>query len=304
MSYPIDLVLVRHGQSEGNLAQEHSLKGDNSYWTEDLHKRHTSRYRLTDLGIEQAKYTGNWIRENIAHSFDRYYVSEYIRAQETAAHLGFEDAEWFSEFFLREQDMGLLQGLSKTQRQEKYGDILKVKELDAYYFQPPGGESIANVCLRVERWLSDLKRQSSGMRVVCVCHGNILKALRIRIEKIKQSQWIHLGSSFNATHNCQVIHYSRRSPLTGKVHNDIKWMRSICPWDTRLSPNEWRVIERPTYTNQCLLEAMDHIPRIVNNKEGDCLAYYQSLDQEQVKYPSESSEDYYESSEDVYYEYE
>eukprot|EP01129_Flabellula_baltica_P016782 TRINITY_DN9103_c0_g1_i1.p1 TRINITY_DN9103_c0_g1~~TRINITY_DN9103_c0_g1_i1.p1 ORF type:complete len:303 (-),score=68.53 TRINITY_DN9103_c0_g1_i1:22-930(-) len=302
MSYPIDLVLVRHGESEGNLAQAFSMKGDNRFWTPEFHKRHTSRYRLTDLGIEQAVCAGNWIKENISDNFDRFYVSEYVRAKETAAYLGFENSEWLSEFFLREQDMGLLQGLSKTERKEKYGDILKVKELDAYYFQPPGGESIANVCLRVERWLSDLKRQSSGMRVVCVCHGNILKALRIRIEKIKQQDWHGLGESWNATQNCQIIHYTRRNPWTGKVHNDIRYMRSICPWDTRLSPNEWVEINRPTFSNADLLESVQKVPRLVTNLEGDNLEALQSRDHQQVRYPTKENLSDEDSRE--YYEYE
>jgi len=264
--------LVRHGQSEGNLAQDASEEGDNSFWTPEFHKRHTSRYRLTDLGIEQAIVAGEWVKENITGTFDRYYTSEYVRAKETAFHLGFEHAEWLSEFFLREQDMGLLQGLSKSERKEKYGDLLKVKELDAYYFQPPGGESIANVCLRVERWLSDLKRTSSGMRVLCVCHGNILKALRIRIEKLKQQDWIELGNPINVTENCHIIQYSRRDPKTGRISGDFKFMRSVCPWDMRRSTNKWVEIDRPTLTNEKMQDSVELIPRLINNKEGDDLA--------------------------------
>jgi len=40
-----------------------SKLGDFSYWTEELKNRHTSRYRLTDLGIEQSKITGEWIKK-------------------------------------------------------------------------------------------------------------------------------------------------------------------------------------------------------------------------------------------------
>jgi len=154
---------------------------------------------------------------------------------------------------------------------EKYGDSLRIKELDAYYFQPPSGESIAGVCLRIEHWLSDLKKSSSGLRVVCVCHGNVMKALRIRIEKIKQQDWIELENSVNTTENCHIIHYSRRDPYTGKISSDFKFMRSVCPWDTRRSANEWTEIMRPTFTSKELRETSEIIPRIVNNALGDNL---------------------------------
>lgn len=42
---PIDLVLVRHGQSEGNLAQAKSKKGDDCFWTPDFSQRPSSMVR-------------------------------------------------------------------------------------------------------------------------------------------------------------------------------------------------------------------------------------------------------------------
>ena len=42
--YPIDLVLIRHGQSEGNLAQARSNEADDGYWNvQEFKERHTSR---------------------------------------------------------------------------------------------------------------------------------------------------------------------------------------------------------------------------------------------------------------------
>ena len=55
---PLDLVLVRHGESEGNVAQEWSKLGDDSLWTEEFRQRHSSRYRLTLKGREQVRGGG------------------------------------------------------------------------------------------------------------------------------------------------------------------------------------------------------------------------------------------------------
>src|SRR6476469_2760454 len=104
MTMPIDLVLVRHGESEGNVIFRKAAAGDHSHVNEAFLNRHSSRWRLTDLGVRQAHAAGRWLRQNVAEAVDRYYVSEYLRAMETAGHLGFHPARWHSEFFLRERD--------------------------------------------------------------------------------------------------------------------------------------------------------------------------------------------------------
>ena len=70
--WPLELVLVRHGQSEGNEAVARSQTGDLSAYTPEFKNKHSSTYRLTDKGIQQAKVAGQWIRDNIGDKFDRY----------------------------------------------------------------------------------------------------------------------------------------------------------------------------------------------------------------------------------------
>jgi len=269
MKYPTDLVLVRHGQSEGNLAKHFAKLGDDSYWTEELKHRHTSKYRLTELGIEQSKLTGKWLKENISETFDRYYTSEYLRAKETAAYLNFEGAEWFSEFYLREQDMGNMEEFEQNiEHEENYNREIDRKSIDAFYYAPPGGESIANCCLRVDVWLDNLRKSCSGQTVIAVCHGNILKAIRIRLEHLRQEDWIKIKNHdiHYISYNCQIVHYSRRDPNTGKIHRNFEFVRSTCPWDLRRSePNEWTKIPRVKLTNELLLKSISEVPQLVNS---------------------------------------
>src|ERR1700722_18361885 len=82
MAMPLDLVLIRHGESEGNVAFGKSRQGDDSHFTPKFLTRHSSHWRLTTRGAHQARCAGDWLRENVAESFDRYYVSEYLRAME------------------------------------------------------------------------------------------------------------------------------------------------------------------------------------------------------------------------------
>ena len=67
---PVDLVLVRHGESEGNLAQFRSKRGIEDDWQGPFGERHSSKYRLTDMGRSQAKQAGEFIKNNIYDSFD------------------------------------------------------------------------------------------------------------------------------------------------------------------------------------------------------------------------------------------
>lgn len=67
----------------------------------------------------------------------RYYCSEYVRAQETAALLGFENAKWHVEFYLREQDRGVLAGKSVAEREKNYSDLVETVKRDTFYVAPP-----------------------------------------------------------------------------------------------------------------------------------------------------------------------
>lgn len=264
--FPIDLVLIRHGESEGNLAQEKSKQGDDSLWTKELLNKHNSMYRLTSLGQEQARVTGEWIRENIADRFDQYYCSEYIRAIETASLLGFESARWYPDIFLREQDKGVLEGQSITGKLDNFGDELRRRERQEIYFAPMGGESIAQCAQRIDLWLIELERYCSGMRVIVVCHGDIMKAMRLRIERLKQSQWQCFQTDREyKTHNCSVVHYSRRNPVTKDVHSRLSWVRSVCPWNTSLSSREWKNFKNQGLTNEELQQIVNTVPRFCDD---------------------------------------
>jgi len=260
--FPIDLILIRHGESEGNLAQEFAKQGDESYWTEELMKKHNSLYRLTSLGQEQAKIAGQWIRDNISTRFDQYYCSEYVRALETAALLGFEGAHWCPEIFLREQDKGVLEGQSEITRKEIYELELKRKEREFVYWAPLGGESIAQCVQRIELWLFELERYCSGFRVLVVCHGDIMKSIRLRLESLRQSEWGCFQTDPDyRTYNCSLVHYSRRHPVTGDVHSRMCFVRSICPWDLSKTSCKWKQLPRIAFTNEELLNIVNNVPR-------------------------------------------
>lgn len=265
MALPIDLVLVRHGESEGNLARRLSEHGDNSLFTQEFCRRHSSRLRLTDRGKEQAGCAGEWIQRNIGSYFDRYLVSGYARAMETAALLELPDATWYQDFYLRERDIGEFDSMPEDEKRDKYPAIYDRFTLDPFYWKPPNGESVAELCARVDRVLETLHRECSDKKAIVVCHGMVMSGFMIRIERLTPYQFLQ-KSEFKATRdrirNCQIIHYSRRDPETNQISSRADWVRSICPWDLENSRTDWREIRRPSFSNEDLLKLVEEFPRI------------------------------------------
>ena len=263
MTMPLDLVLVRHGESEGNVAFGLSRHGDNSHYTPEFLTRHNSKWRLTDQGRQQAAAAGAWLRAEVSPAFDRCYVSEYVRALETAAHLRFADAVWYREFYLRERDWGALDLLTFQERRDRYGEDLKRRELDTFFWTPPNGESMATLCLRIDRVLTTLHRECTDQRVLIVCHGEVMWGFRVRLERMAPERYRLLDQSrdpLDKIHNCQVLHYTRRDPESGAVAAHLNWMRSVCPWDPKRSSNEWETISRERFTNEELLKVVAQTP--------------------------------------------
>eukprot|EP01118_Nematostelium_gracile_P015019 TRINITY_DN5947_c0_g1_i2.p1 TRINITY_DN5947_c0_g1~~TRINITY_DN5947_c0_g1_i2.p1 ORF type:complete len:286 (-),score=76.89 TRINITY_DN5947_c0_g1_i2:31-888(-) len=264
-----EIVLVRHGQSEGNEAVARSKKGDLSAYTDEFKQKHSSTYRLTDKGIEQAKVAGKWIKQNISDRFDRYYTSEYVRAMETAALLDLPGAEWYTEIMLRERDKGQMDNVSWIERNEKFSDEMKRRRRDAFFWAPIGGESIAAVCNRIDHTFNTLRRDCSCKRVIIVCHGEVMWALRVRLEKLSQISFHQLQKSDDPRdkiHNSQIIQYTRIHPDTGEISPYFKFMRSVCPWKPQYSMENWVEFERPIYSNQDLMKSVNTVPRYVNNQ--------------------------------------
>lgn len=265
---PIDLIFVRHGQSEGNLAHRMSEKGDNSFFTPEFRDRHSRAFRLTDNGIEQAKSAGEWLRKNIPMPLDRFYVSDYVRAKETAFHLQLPQAQWRIEYQLRERDKALMDNCPIEDQEKLFALEQAQYKMDSFLSYPAGGgESIATLCLRLKTdIISHLARECSDKRVVVVCHGHVMRALQLELEDLGHDDFIRLDSSqepADKIYNCQIIWYSRWDPDTLKLGDKLVAVRSICTHGT-VGDYGWRRIQHHRYSNEDLLEDVQKYPRHLN----------------------------------------
>lgn len=265
MGMPADLILVRHGESEGNVESARARAGDPKAFAGEFQQRHSSLWRLTDHGLWQAEAAGLWIRREIGDRFDGYFVSEYIRAIETALTLRLPDAEWRRSFKLRERDWGQLDHLSHEDRTNTFAKEFERRKIDGFYWAPPGGESMAQMCDRIHDIFDTLHREFDGKQVIIVCHGDVMWGFRVLLERIPIEDYLELDRSTaprDRIHNCQILHYTRHDPATGRHDRHFVALRSICPWDRSRARNQWQPIERKKLSNDELRVIVDRVPRI------------------------------------------
>jgi len=267
MALPADLLLVRHGESEGNVAVNASKRGDESYMHQKFMEQHSSRWRLSVRGREQAQLTGLWLRENFPGGFDRYYVSEFTRALETAALLDLPDANWYINPYLRERWRGDMDRISLAQKSSLLEQSLADKKTTPYYWRPPNGESLVEVGARLRLVLETLHRECSGKRVIIVCHGEVMEAFRIELEQMREHQYLEWDQAKETDktlqiRNCQIFHYSRREPggKSAELAAHMDWKRSLCPSLDQYG--DWHPIQRKRYSSQDLLELAETAPHL------------------------------------------
>src|SRR3989344_1938406 len=162
MSWPRLLVLVRHGESEGNLKTADERAG---------FCKATYDYALTPYGRWQAEITGQYLRDSF-HEFDVNYTSYYRRARETLAII-YPEARVYEDPRLAEAQRGIWHTLTKAQMAEVMPWELERKEREGlYHYRPYGGENWPDVEMRIHSFLGTLNRDYSGQRVLIVGHGH------------------------------------------------------------------------------------------------------------------------------------
>ena len=272
MTMPIDLVLVRHGQSEGNKASRLAEAGDATDASlRVLRDRHTSYWRLTDQGCRQARHAGAWLRrtfgDNPTVPFGRCCVSEFVRAKETAGLLGLHGARWYTDYNLTERDWGELGRCDMRERRARFSDALERRDHEPFFWRPAGGESFADLCHRLRAPLSTWHRECFDGSVIAVCHGEVMRGFEVLLERMTQEEFRRRVLSHDPSdriHNCQINWYSRRNPTTGALERRVNWIRRVRPAETPLWDTGWQCIERATYSNDELLAEARRFERMLS----------------------------------------
>ena len=187
---PKRLILVRHGESEGNV--DHTIYA--SVADNALH--------LTEKGWMQALSAGRALKEIVGEEQTCFYVSPYVRTRETfhaiaSAWGGLEHVRWHEDPRIREQDFGNFQDLEATARQKE-----ERKQFGSFYYRfPQGGESGADVYDRVSSFMESLYRHWSEHpqidNYVLVIHGVSIAAFLMRFFKYSVDEFHQYENSTN-----------------------------------------------------------------------------------------------------------
>lgn len=264
MPFPLRTVIIRHGESAINKANRLARKGMSV--PKSLLDQHNSKCRLTDTGVTQAMAASRWLKKEGYTSFDRYYVSSYIRALETAGHLKLRREEWKIEPYLRERELGHLE-MTPTERKRLFAGEEDRRKANYLGWRPPGGQSLHDLRLQLEQVRDDLVRKCGEGTAIIVCHSEIMWMFRALFEELTDERLLHLMRSKRAQdqiHNCQILEYTRinpRDPTT--ITPNVRWMRSICPWDLTRSSNRWTAIKKQRYSGEALLTIANRHPRFI-----------------------------------------
>jgi broad specificity phosphatase PhoE len=165
MTNPV-LYYVRHGETDWNVAGR--LQG----WHDPA---------LNAVGRRQAAVCADILRDLIEREgcspLDYGYVTSPLqRARQTAeimrAALGLAPGEYRVDPRLREIGFGEWEGLTLREVRSRAPQALAARERDKWAFVPPGGESYAQVALRMREWYEAL----NGNTVV-IAHGGTARAL-------------------------------------------------------------------------------------------------------------------------------
>ena len=182
MGMPLDLYVIRHGESEANVIINAGEQGDNSLYTQDNVTVPDRSWRLTATGRKQADCIGRWLVAQ-QQLFDRYLVSPYVRTRETAATMALPKAKWEETRVLRERSWGEINTITQDDFRTNYARNWMFKRTDPLYWRPPAGESIADVSEnRVHNLLTSLNRRAEAESVVAVTHGDFMLALMLTLE--------------------------------------------------------------------------------------------------------------------------
>lgn len=165
------LILVRHGETE---------------WNRDGRIQGQLDVVLSEVGRAQAKRLAKRLAgEELA----AVYTSDLARASETAAIVA--EPHGLTPVLvrqLREVCLGVWQGLTMAEVQERYAENYTAWRADSIVNPPLSGECFAEVADRGERAVREIATRHAGETTVVVAHGGTTKAVVCRLLEVDLAQ--------------------------------------------------------------------------------------------------------------------
>jgi broad specificity phosphatase PhoE len=208
--WPAELLLVRHGESAGNVARDHAEAGGHHVIA--LQERDMD-VPLSARGERQAEALGRWLADLGRRRPTVVLASPYLRACETAR-IAATTADLrvpvHLDERLREREFGLLDGLTTGGIAARFpAEAERRAKVGKFYHRPPGGESWADVGLRVRSALDTVVREHPGERVMVVAHQVVVHMFRYVLEHLTEAEVLAMSRSRELA-NCSVTTFVRQ----------------------------------------------------------------------------------------------
>ena len=175
------LIIVRHGQTEWNIA--------------GIRQGHLDSC-LTSKGIAQAKA----LAERLARErFSALYSSDLGRAMQTASAISeLTGHSIITDARLRERHLGIFQGLSGDEINAKYPEERRLFRTIGPDYVIPGGESMRQQVERNVAFLNELAQKHVGETIVVVTHGGVVSGffrhtLAIPLDAPRRFEFVNAG---------------------------------------------------------------------------------------------------------------
>jgi broad specificity phosphatase PhoE len=192
-----ELLLVRHGESEGNVAA--TMARQAGAHVIEVPARDAD-VRLSATGREQALALGRLFADfPEEHRPAAVWSSPYVRARQTAE-LAVKTGGWPAGILiderLRDRELGILDMLTSAGVEARLPEeAARRRWLGKFYYRPPGGESWADVVLRLRSLLSDLELHPRGDRVMLVCHDALILLFRYILEGLTEPEILDIAAT-------------------------------------------------------------------------------------------------------------
>ncbi|MBA0699225.1 hypothetical protein Goshw_019880 [Gossypium schwendimanii] len=248
---PKHIILVRHGESEGN-------KDTSAYSTIPDHK-----ISLTEHGRAQARLAGSRLRDLISsHGSSQdwrvyFYVSPYERTRSTLREIGksFSKKRVIGvreECRIREQDFGNFQVEERMkatkETREKFG---------RFFYRFPEGESAADVFDRVSSFLESLWRDidlnrlnndpSQDLNLIIISHGLASRVFLMKWFKWTVEQFERLYNPGNC--EIRVMELGRGGEYSLAIHHTDEELQEWGLSPEMIEDQKWRINANKTDLN-------------------------------------------------------
>ena len=206
--WPSELVLVRHAESMGNVADNEARERRAERLEIELRDADVP---LSETGRQQAQAVGEHLADLPADSLPELVVcSPYRRAAETAEHAlaGLRDGLGpVVDERLRERDLGAFDRLTWRGIEAEYAaEAERRNHVGKFYYQPPSGESWCDVTLRVRSLLHDLRDGYEGRRVWLFTHQAVIMSFRYVLENLTEEELLEVDKKQRLP-NCSITTY-------------------------------------------------------------------------------------------------